>query len=608
MNKEVEEFVVDTSVIIEGELTKLIEQKKVKGNIIIHKAVVAELEHQANYGRETGFLGLEELKKINELASKRKISVSYTGSRPSESQIKRAKSGEIDAMIRDLAWDKKATLVTGDKVQGEMAQALGMKVIMVSVEKAFDKKVGLENYFDKTTMSVHLKEGVEPYVKRGKPGEFEFMAVSQEKMTKEKIKELADELVLKASMFDDAFVEIERKYSTIIQYADMRIVITRPPFSDGWEITAVRPLVKLEMNDYKLGGELVERFAEKAEGVLIAGSPGAGKTTFARALANFYESQGKIVKTVESPRDLDLKAAITQYSKNFGSSTELHDILLLSRPDYTIFDEVRDTHDFRLYTDLRLSGIGMVGVIHSTTSIDAVQRFIGRLELGMIPSVLDTVIFIDRGEVSQVLELSITVKVPTGMIEADLARPVVEVRDFINKNLLYEMYSYGEETVVVPISRSAKTGVKKLAEKQVRSRIQKDLRKGESVKVEAVNDQSVRVYASKGAVPHIIGKEGKKVQDLEKELGVRIDVRNGFDEAPRERGEARSYTLKETKQYYVFEFGRKTRGHNLSFFSGEEFIFDGIVGKKGHIRVARKSELGERLKGLLKKGELQVFD
>ena len=61
---KVEEFVVDTSVIIEGELTKLIEQGKVKGNIIIHKAVVAELEHQANYGRETGFLGLEELKKI----------------------------------------------------------------------------------------------------------------------------------------------------------------------------------------------------------------------------------------------------------------------------------------------------------------------------------------------------------------------------------------------------------------------------------------------------------------------------------------------------------------------------------------------------------------
>ncbi|MBR9678802.1 MAG: Flp pilus assembly complex ATPase component TadA [Nanoarchaeota archaeon] len=614
MSKEVEiveEFVVDTSVIIEGELSKLVESGKVKNTIIIHKAVVAELEHQANYGREIGFLGLDELKKINELASNGKINISYTGNRPGESQIKRAKSGEIDAMIRDLAWDRKATLVTGDKVQGEMAKALGMKVILINVEKVFDKKVGLEKFFDETTMSVHLKEGVEPFAKKGKPGSFEFKALSSEKLTKEKVKALANELVLKANMFDDSFVEIERKFSKIIQYEDMRIVITSPPFSDGWEITAVRPLVKLEMDDYHMNSELLSRFAKKAEGVLIAGSPGAGKTTFARALANFYESQQKIVKTVESPRDLNLKSSITQYSKNFGSSSEIHDILLLSRPDYTIFDEVRDTRDFKLYTDLRLSGIGMVGVIHSTTAIDAVQRFIGRLELGMIPSVLDTVIFIDEGGVSQVLDLNMSVKVPTGMIEADLARPVVEIRDFINKNILYEIYSYGEETVVVPITKDANkaSGLKKLAENQVRNRISRDLKKNQSIKVEATGNQSVRVYADKDAIPHIIGRDGKTVQDLEKELGVRIDVRDSGEsvETP-EKGDKISYSLNESKQYFVFEFGRKVKGHNLSFFSGDDFVFDGIVGKKGQIRVAKKSELGVRVKSLISQENFEVFD
>ena len=50
-----------------------------------------------------------------------------------------------------------------------------------------------------------------------------------------------------------------------------------------------------------------------------------------------------------------------------------------------------------------------------------------------------------------VLSLKMEVKVPSGMTEADLARPVVTVHDFETGKLEYELYSYGEETVVVPV-------------------------------------------------------------------------------------------------------------------------------------------------------------
>jgi ATPase len=46
---------------------------------------------------------------------------------------------------------------------------------------------------------------------------------------------------------------------------------------------------------------------------------------------------------------------------------------------------------------MRLAGVGMIGVVHATRAIDAIQRLIGRVELGMIPQVVDTVIFIDKG-------------------------------------------------------------------------------------------------------------------------------------------------------------------------------------------------------------------
>jgi ATPase len=219
------------------------------------------------------------------------------------------------------------------------------------------------------------------------------------------------------------------------------------------EITAVKPLIKKEITDYNLENKLMKRF-QKSEGILICGSPGAGKSTFAAALANYYLKQNKVVKTLESVRDLQVSPEITQYTKLDGSLENSADILLLARPDFTIFDEVRTTDDFKVYSDFRLSGVGMVGVIHSSSAIDAIQRFIGRIELGMLPSIIDTIIFIEGGDVSSILIVNMTVKVPTGFRDRDLARPVVEVKEYLSKRLMFEMYSFGQDIVVNPISKA----------------------------------------------------------------------------------------------------------------------------------------------------------
>jgi ATPase len=73
--------------------------------------------------------------------------------------------------------------------------------------------------------------------------------------------------------------------------------------------------------------------------------------------------------------------AVVQYSFTHGSHDEVRDILLLSRPDYTVYDEVRNKPDFELYKDLRLTGIGLIGVIHATRPIDSIQRFLGTIEM-----------------------------------------------------------------------------------------------------------------------------------------------------------------------------------------------------------------------------------
>jgi len=37
------------------------------------------------------------------------------------------------------------------------------------------------------------------------------------------------------------------------------------------------------------------------------------------------------------------------------------------------------------------------------------------------------------------------------MVEADLSRPVIEIRDFETGDLAHEVYTYGEQTIVMDV-------------------------------------------------------------------------------------------------------------------------------------------------------------
>ena len=589
-------YLLDTSVVIEKKGSEFINKGKIKGEIIIPKAVLAEIEHQANQGRETGLTGLEELQALQTLSKKGTINLKFIGDRPNVYQIRYAKSGgEIDSLIRDLAFNEDATLITADKIQAESAKAYGVKVLFIELETEL-KPLQLEKLFDNKTMSVHLKAENFALAKKGKPGQWNLLPISKDIFDSEKVKSIAKEIVERCHQDAKSFVEISRKGSTVAQYRNYRVVITKPPVSDGWEITAVKPLVKLALEDYNLPEEIAERVKTKARGVIIAGETGSGKSTIASALAEHYNANHFIVKTVESPRDLDLSEGITQYSKNFTTSEEIHDILFLSRPDYIIFDELRDTPDFKLYTDLRLAGSNCLGVLHAASAIDAVQRFIGRLETGMIPSVLDTILFIDKGNIGKVYVLQMTVKVPHGMTEADLARPIVVVTDFISGQVEFEIYSYGEETVVIPV-KDIKVGgspsnilASKYLEKELRNIYPNS-------KVEVISDGKAILYVPKQDVAKVIGKQGQNIDALEKKLGISLDVRElapgQYNSKSDNQSSDAGFDYSESSNFIVFYTELKRK--NIDVYINNEFLFTVTASKKGIIKIRKKSEIGKRL-------------
>jgi len=615
------EIVPDTSVVIDGRVSEHVADGEFAGaTVSVPEAVVGELESQANEGRDSGWDGLAELQALADLADDGELTLEYVGRRADTGERHGADEGEIDALIRDIAAERDATLFTSDIVQSEVARAKSIAVEYVEPETREVEELAIQQFFDDTTMSVHLKAGVAPMAKRGEIGEMHYETIREEVSTEEQLKEWATGIENSARADPDGFIELAEPGMKIVQFREYRIAIARPPFSDGFEITAVRPIVKTSLDDYAMADELRERLTERQRGVLISGSPGAGKSTFAQAVGEFLADSDFAVKTMEKPRDLDVGPNITQYTELGGSMELTADSLLMVRPDYTIYDEVRKTSDFEVFADMRLAGVGMIGVVHATRAIDALQRLVGRVELGMIPQIVDTVVYIEAGEIATVYDVSTEVKVPEGLMEEDLARPVIMIRDFETGRPEYEIYTFNRQVVTVPLTDekggNQETGVDRIAKQEVEREI-RSIAHGH-VEVELRGPNTAVVWVEDDDISQVIGKGGGRISDVENRLGIDIDVRT-FSERPAGTGPqpadgggggggggtsqtGQIVTPEVTSRHVIVPLDGHA-GETVEVQADGDYLFTATVSRGGEIQVSRGSAIAEELEQAIDRGK-----
>ncbi|PSQ23847.1 ATPase [Halobacteriales archaeon QS_9_67_17] len=591
----------DTSAVVDGRVS----ERDDLDVVYVPNAVVAELESQANQGRDSGWSGLEELQRLVDRAETGGFDLQYVGRRPTDEESSGAGAGDIDALIRGLAAEHDATLLTSDRVQAEVARATDVTVEYVE-PKVDETTEGLdiERYFDEQTMSVHLKTDVVPMAKRGEIGDITYGAIADDPLDEDEMLTVANEI------------------ESTAQYEDYRIAVARPPFADGIEVTAVRPIVKTDLGDYDLPAGMRDRFTERQRGVMLSGSPGAGKSTFGQAVAEFLNDAGFAVKTMEKPRDLQVGPEITQYTELRGSMERTADSLLMVRPDYTVYDEVRKTADFRTFADMRLAGVGMIGVVHATRAIDALQRLVGRVELGMIPQVVDTIVYIEDGGVDTVYEVTTEVKVPHGLMEEDLTRPVIVVSDYETGEPAYEIYTFNQQVVTVPLDGAQgdgeESGVDRIARNEIEREI-KSVARG-PVEVELKGENSAIVYVSEDDISTVIGKGGGRISDIENRLGLDIDVRtlnehpgrlaggSGGDASGSASGsgnpgsqQGEIVTPEITSRHVIVPLDGHA-GETVEVRAGDEYLFTATVSRGGEIQVSRGSAIADELEAAVDRG------
>ncbi|MBW2998681.1 KH domain-containing protein, partial [Candidatus Woesearchaeota archaeon] len=162
---------------------------------------------------------------------------------------------------------------------------------------------------------------------------------------------------------------------------------------------------------------------------------------------------------------------------------------------------------------------------------------------------------------------------------------------------MYELYTYGEQTVLVPVVEQTEAkGLRKLASDSIRRKMQQY---SKEVEVEVLSDNKAVVRVPDDRIAGIIGKQGSNISKIEQELGLSIDVQElKIEKKPRSK-KGIKFDVLEDKNLIKFQLNPKMKGKEFELFIDGVFIMNAVSNKKSIIRFNKKNEMGAEIEQAL---------
>jgi ATPase len=147
----------------------------------------------------------------------------------------------------------------------------------------------------------------------------------------------------------------------------------------------------------------------------------------------------------------------------------------------------------------------------------------------------------------------------------------------------------------MPVTRPAKKASWQLASREIEKEISHHVRG--PFEVEVVSDSSAVIRVPQKEAAKVIGKDGRRIEQIEKTLGMHIDVR-----ARETTGKMETTKIEETSRHLIIWLEGYS-GQAVEVFVGGDLAFTATVGRRGDIRIAKSSEVAKGIQKRIKQGE-----
>lgn len=507
-----EKIIPDTSVLINGALSGLIEAGEIRDcELIIPLAAVDELQAQASKGRDIGLRGLEEIKRIREISGDKNIRIRFSGERPSLDDIRLARGGRIDALIRDVARAEGGVLYTSDYVQALVAEAEGIPVKYIEPYRR-PEEPAYKRYLGPDVVNLYLRDGVRPYAEVLRDGKLEPVILDDEPCSEELLNEVLEEVMAVARVREDADIAVLRPEAVILGMGDYRIRIVKPPLSDRMEAMIQRSILQL-VPESAVVEPVIRECSSGRRGVLVLNLDGVYSFPIAERVAERLWEMGLDARVIGRARRVN--ASAPYYGPLDGDLEKTLHLALSSLPDYIIMDEAVDSRDLKLMKDARLAGVGVVAFKQSRSIEAAVASLMEAISPPLLPRVVDAVILMKCSGASEIWNISASMRAPSGLSPESGIKHVIGLT--CAGETVYEIYEVNGRPII--------SNARELRERieEAKEAIEEILR-GSGAR----NARLEALWLDK-AVIRVAGKGRRGLKDLERrimeELGIMAEFR-----------------------------------------------------------------------------------